>query len=35
MGPEIEHRMGRGGVGVCSVPCNRRVAGSSVPQATA
>ena len=27
--------MGRGGVGVCSVPCNRRVAGSNLPQATA
>ena len=28
--------MGRGGVAVCSVPCNRRVAGSNlhVPQAT-
>ena len=25
---------GRGGVGVCSVPCNRKVAGSNIPQAT-
>ena len=25
--------VGRGGVGVCSVPCSRRVAGSNPPQA--
>ena len=24
--------VGRGGVGVCSVPCSRRVAGSNPPQ---
>ena len=27
--------MGYGGVEVCSVPCNWRVAGSNLPQATA
>ena len=27
--------VGRGGVGVCSVPCSRRVAGSNPPQAAA
>jgi len=31
----VDYKMGRGGVGVCSVPCNRRVAGSNLPQATA
>ena len=27
--------VGRDGVGVCSAPCNRKVAGSNLPQATA
>ena len=27
--------MERGGVGVCSVPCNRKVTGLNLPQATA
>jgi len=27
--------MGSGGVGICSVPCNWRVAGSNLPQTTA
>ena len=26
--------LGRGGVGVRSVPCNRKVEGSNIPQAT-
>ena len=37
MRPDISniHDMGRGGVGICSVPCNRRVTGSNLPQVTA
>ena len=31
----IYYLMERGGVGVCSVPCNQKVAGSNLPQATA
>src|SRR6218665_1137622 len=30
---KYKQSMGRGGVGVCSVPCNRKVAGSNLPQA--
>jgi len=29
------HKSGRDGVGVCSVHCNRKVAGSNLSQATA
>ena len=31
---QLNCNVGHGGVGVCSVPCSRRVAGSNPPQAT-